>query len=40
MNRFENASAVVTAASRGLGLAVTRRLAERGARLTICARDI
>lgn len=39
MSRFENASAIVTGASRGLGLAVARRLAERGARLTICARD-
>ena len=39
MSRFENASAIVTGASRGLGLAVAQRLAERGARLTICARD-
>ncbi|HEX4791496.1 MAG TPA: SDR family oxidoreductase [Actinospica sp.] len=29
----------MTGASRGLGLAVARRMAERGARLCICARD-
>jgi short-subunit dehydrogenase len=39
VSRFEGASAVVTGASRGLGLAVARRLADRGARLVICARD-
>ncbi len=39
MSRFEGASAVVTGASRGLGLAIARRLADRGARLVICARD-
>jgi len=39
MSRFENASAVVTGASQGLGLAVAQRLAQHGARLTICARD-
>jgi short-subunit dehydrogenase len=39
MSRFEGASAVVTGASRGLGLAIAQRLAERGARLVICGRD-
>ena len=39
MSRFEGASAVVTGASRGLGLAIALRLAQRGSRLVICARD-
>ncbi|MEZ4502135.1 MAG: SDR family NAD(P)-dependent oxidoreductase [Dehalococcoidia bacterium] len=32
-------SVIVTGASRGIGLAIARALAEEGARLTICARD-
>lgn len=39
MNRFKGASALVTGASRGLGFAIARELAGRGARLLICARD-
>lgn len=39
MNRFKGASALVTGASRGLGFAIARELAARGARLLICARD-
>src|SRR5438445_3004881 len=39
MSRFKGASAVVTGASRGLGLAIATLLAERGARLVICGRD-
>lgn len=39
MSRFQGTSAVVTGASRGLGLAIARQLADRGARLVICARD-
>jgi len=39
MNRFKGASALVTGASRGLGFAIARELANRGARLLICARD-
>lgn len=38
-SRFDGACAVVTGASRGLGLAVARDLARHGARLVICARD-
>lgn len=38
-SRFDGSTAVVTGASRGLGLAIARRLADRGARLCICARD-
>jgi short-subunit dehydrogenase len=38
-NRFDGACAVVTGASRGLGLAIARDLARHGARLVICARD-
>ncbi|HEX4790087.1 MAG TPA: SDR family oxidoreductase [Actinospica sp.] len=38
-SRFDGAAALVTGASRGLGLAVARRLAERGAKLCISARD-
>ncbi len=39
MSRFKGASAIVTGASRGLGLAIAQQLAERGARLVICGRD-
>lgn len=39
MSGFKGASAIVTGASRGLGLAIARQLARDGARLVICARD-
>ena len=38
-SRFDGKSAVVTGASRGLGLGIARELARQGARLVICARD-
>jgi short-subunit dehydrogenase len=38
-SRFEGSVAVVTGASRGLGFAMAMRLAERGAKLCVCARD-
>jgi 3-oxoacyl-[acyl-carrier protein] reductase len=38
MSSFEGQVAIVTGASRGIGLAVARRLANGGARLAICAR--
>jgi NAD(P)-dependent dehydrogenase (short-subunit alcohol dehydrogenase family) len=38
--RYENRTAIVTGASRGLGLALARGLAERGWRLVIDARDL
>jgi short-subunit dehydrogenase len=38
-SRFEGATVLVTGASRGLGLAVAENLADKGARLSICARD-
>jgi len=37
--RFDGSVAVVTGSSRGLGLAVARQLAARGAKLCLCARD-
>lgn len=36
---FGTSAAIVTGASRGIGLAVARALLERGARVAICARD-
>jgi short-subunit dehydrogenase len=39
MNRFRGSAVLVTGASRGLGFAIARELARRGARLLICARD-
>jgi NAD(P)-dependent dehydrogenase (short-subunit alcohol dehydrogenase family) len=36
---FAGKVVLVTGASRGLGLVMARQLAERGARLAICARD-
>lgn len=39
MSNIENKSAVVTGSTRGIGLAVTRALLERGGRVFICARD-
>jgi NAD(P)-dependent dehydrogenase (short-subunit alcohol dehydrogenase family) len=36
---FQDKSVVVTGGTRGLGLVLSRQLAEQGARLTICARD-
>ncbi|WP_405015069.1 SDR family NAD(P)-dependent oxidoreductase [Kitasatospora sp. NBC_01539] len=37
--RFEGRTALVTGSSRGLGLLIARRLAERGCRVLLCARD-
>lgn len=39
MNNIEGKSAVVTGATRGIGLAITRALLERGGRVFICGRD-
>ena len=39
MSNIEGKSAVVTGATRGIGLAVARALLERGGRVFICARD-
>ena len=39
MSNIEGKSAVVTGATRGIGLAITRALLERGWRVFICARD-
>ena len=33
-------SALVTGASKGIGLAIARRFADAGSRVTICARDV
>ena len=39
MRRFENRSALITAAASGLGLGVAQRLAREGARVVIWDRD-
>lgn len=39
MNRFEGRVAIVTGASRGIGLAIARRLVDEGARVGITARN-
>jgi NAD(P)-dependent dehydrogenase (short-subunit alcohol dehydrogenase family) len=39
MSNVANKAAVVTGATRGIGLAIARALLERGARVLICARD-
>lgn len=39
MDRLHGKHAVVTGASRGIGLAIARRLVEEGARVTLMARD-
>jgi len=39
MSNIERKSAVVTGATRGIGLAIGRALLERGGRVFICARD-
>ncbi len=36
--RFEGKSAVITAATAGIGLGIAQRLGEEGAKLTICSR--
>ncbi|MBF6194011.1 SDR family oxidoreductase [Nocardia implantans] len=38
MNRFEGKTAIVTGASRGIGLGIARRLVDEGARVVITAR--
>ncbi|MDY0811379.1 SDR family NAD(P)-dependent oxidoreductase [Kitasatospora purpeofusca] len=38
-NRFEGRTALITGSSRGLGLLIAHRLAERGCRVLLCARD-
>jgi len=40
MSNIEGRSAVVTGATRGIGLAVATALLERGARVFICSRDL
>lgn len=39
MSNIEGKSAVVTGATRGIGLAIVRALLERGGRVFLCARD-
>lgn len=39
MSHIEGKSAVITGATRGIGLAIARALLERGGRVFICARD-
>ncbi len=36
---LEGKVAIITGASRGIGLAIAQRLANMGAKLSICARD-
>lgn len=38
MSRIENKRAIITGSTRGIGLAIARALAERGAEIFICAR--